>query len=427
MFHQGNLARRAATLGAALTLAVAGLLAGGPGADAAALSGPVTLSTPATLADAGAVPATAPLTYSCTLAGGTASLPAISVAAVLSAPAADTVGTAATVTLTTRAAPFTVPAGATVPAFTQVTGMGTAQSTGMTAASLPLSGQSAALAAGSAAQIPVVTVSGTATPSSAGTASVHAPPTLTLTPLGAAGLMFNCALITTTAVTVQITVTQAAATPTAFTAPTYTCTITSGAHSVNRRARIPIKLRDTGPSTVGSTDTVTLSSPGTALGGPFPAGTSTVGFSGALPVMGAQTDSVPLTGTMMDSGNGVFSMSGRLMLNAAGLDHILPPPRFTVTIHAAGVISVVVTCVLVTTMTATMPSSVAVQVTRAAGTAIVPFMAGATPSGAPNTGGGGSLHHASDLTGLAVGGAVVLAGLGIMLAGMRRRRRQSPA
>jgi hypothetical protein len=53
-------------------------------------------------------------------------------------------------------------------------------------------------------------------------------------------------------------------------------------------------------------------------------------------------------------------------------------------------------------------------------------MAGATPSGAPNTGGGGSLHHASDLTGLAVGGAVGLAGLGIMLAGMRRRRRQSP-
>jgi hypothetical protein len=385
-------------LGAAWTVAVPGLLAGGPGADAAALSGPVTLSTPAILADAGAVPATAPLTYSCTLAGGTASLPAISVAAVLSAPAADTVGTAATVTLTTRAALFTAPAGATVPAFTQVTGMGTAQSTGMTAASLPLSGQSAALAAGSAAQIPVVTVSGTATPSSAGTASVHAPPTLTLTPLGAAGLMFNCALITTTAVTVQITVTQAGLTPTAFTAPTYTCTITSGAHSVNRRARIPIKLRDTGPSTVGSTDTVTLSSPGTALGGPFPAGTSTVGFSGALPVMGAQTDSVPLTGTMTDSGNGVFSLSGRLMLNAAGLDHILPP-RFTVTIRAAGVISVGDVC-LVTTMTATMPSSVALQVTRAAARHR-PVLAG-PPQRAPSTGGGGSLHHASDLTGLAV-------------------------
>ncbi len=217
----------------------------------------------------------------------------------------------------------------------------------------------------------------------------------------------------------------AGGTPTAFTAPTYTCTITSGAHSVNRRARIPIKLRDTGPSTVGSTDTVTLSSPGTALGGPFPAGTSTVGFSGALPVMGAQTDSVPLTGTMMDSGNGVFSTSGRLMLNAAGLDHILPPPRFTVTIHAAGVISVVVTCVLVTAMTATMPASVAVQVTRAAGTAIVPFMAGATPEGAPDTGGGGSLHHAGDLAGLAAGGAVLLAGLVITVAGLRRRRQSA--
>ena len=421
MFHQGNHARRAATLGAALTLAVAGLLAGAPGASAAAHSGPVTL------ADAGAVPATAALTYACTLAGGTASVPAISVAAVLSAPATDTVGTAATVTLTTRAAPFTVPTGTTVPTFTQVTGMGTAQSTGMTAASVMLSGQSAALAAGSATQIPVVTVSGSATPSSAGTATVHAPPALTLTPLGAAGAMFTCALVTTTAVTVQITVTQAAVTPTAFTAPTYACTITSGAHSVNRKARIPIKLRDSGPSTVGATDTVTLSASGTALGGPFPAGTSTVGFSGALPVMGAQTDSVPLTGAMTDSGNGVFSMSGQLMLNAAGLDHILPPPRFTVTIHAAGVISVVVTCALVTAMTATMPSSVAVQVMSGTGVATVPFMAGATPSGAPATGGGGSLHRAGDLAGFAAGGALLLAGLGLTLMGLRRRRRQSPA
>jgi hypothetical protein len=208
-------------------------------------------------------------------------------------------------------------------------------------------------------------------------------------------------------------------TPTAFTAPPYTCTITSGARSVNRTERIPIKLRDAGPGTVGATDTVTLSSPGTALGGPFPAGTSAVGFSGALPVMGAQTDSVPLTGTMTDNGSGVFSLSGRLMLNAAGLDHILPPSRFTVTIHTASVISVVVTCVVVTTMTAAMPSAVAVRVARAAA---VPLMAGATPTGAPSTGGGGSLHHAGDLSGLAAGGVVLLAGLGITLAGMRRRR-----
>jgi hypothetical protein len=218
--------------------------------------------------------------------------------------------------------------------------------------------------------------------------------------------------------------TPAPGTPTAFTAPTYTCTITSGAHSANRTARIPIQLRDTGPGSVGSTDTVTLSSPSTALGGPFPAGTSTVNFSGALPVMGAQTDSVPLAGTMTDTGNGVFSLSGRLVLNAAGLDHILPPTRFTVTIHAASVVSVVVTCVLVTPMTATMPASVALQVGAAAGT--VPLMAGATPAGAPNTGGGGSLHHASDLAGLAAGGAVLLAGLVITVAGVRRRR-QSPA
>ena len=119
------------------------------------------------------------------------------------------------------------------------------------------------------------------------------------------------------------------------------------------------------------------------------------------------------------AGAGVFSLSGRLMLNAAGLDHILPPSRFTVTIHTASVIAVVVTCVVVTTMTATMPSAVAVQVAPAAA---VPLMAGATPTGAPNTGGGGSLHHAGDLSGLAAGGLVLLAGLGITLAGMRRRR-----
>jgi hypothetical protein len=219
--------------------------------------------------------------------------------------------------------------------------------------------------------------------------------------------------------------TQGAVTPTAFSAPAYTCTITSGAHSLNRTARIPIKLRDTGPGTVGSADTVTLSSPATALGGPFPAGTSAVGFSGALPVMGAQTDSVPLTGTMTDTGQGVFSVSGQLMLNAAGLDHILPPTRFTVTVHAAGVIAVVATCVLVTTMTATMLSSVAVRIAPA--NATVPLMSRATPAGAPGTGGGGSLHHAGDLAGLAAGAAVLLAGLGITVTGLRRRRGRSPA
>ncbi len=210
------------------------------------------------------------------------------------------------------------------------------------------------------------------------------------------------------------------ATPTAFTAPVYTCTTTSGTRSANRTARIPIRLQEAGPDTVGSTDTVTLSSPGAALGGPFPAGTSAVGFSGALPVMGAQADAVPLAGTMTDTGSGVFSLSGRLMLNAAGLDHILPPTRFTVTIHAAGVVSVLVTCVLVTTMTATMPSSVAVRVVP--GTATAALMAGATPAGAPGTGGGGSLHHAGDLAGLAAGGTLLLAGLAITVTGLRRRR-----
>ena len=111
-----------------------------------------------------------------------------------------------------------------------------------------------------------------------------ATPTLAALTLAVAGLLAGAPGASAAAVSGPGT--PAAGTPTAFTAPAYTCTVTSGAHSANRTARIPIQLRDTGPGTVGSTDTVTLSSPGAALGGPFPAGTSAVGFSGALPVMG---------------------------------------------------------------------------------------------------------------------------------------------
>jgi hypothetical protein len=58
------------------------------------------------------------------------------------------------------------------------------------------------------------------------------------------------------------------------------------------------------------------------------------------------------------------------------------------------------------------------------GAATVPLMAGATPAGAPGTGGGGSLHHAGDLAGLAAGGALLLAGLALTVTGLRRRRGQ---
>jgi hypothetical protein len=229
-----------------------------------------------------------------------------------------------------------------------------------------------------------------------------------------AGLAFNCAIAGPSAATVQITVTQ----PTATTGPLYACTITTGAHSVLQTDRIPMTLQSTGPDRVGSTDNVTLLAPGNSFGGPYPAGTSAISFSGALPVMGAQAGSVPLAGNMSAAANNFLAMSGPLPLNAAGMDHILPPARFTVTVHAQQV-SVVV-CVLQTTVTTTMTSSTTVTVTT--GTQAL-----GAPAGAPNTGGGGSLHHASRLPALAAGTAALLAGLGFTVAGVRRRQRHFPA
>jgi hypothetical protein len=431
--HQGTVIRRALWSGATLALAVLGLLAEATGAFAGTLSAPVTLT------EANASWATAPVSYSCSLTGSTASMPPVTVDAVLSTPATGTVGTATTVALTTR--PVQLPQATTpLPAFTQVTGAGTAQSTDMTVSGLALSGQSSASSqaspspspspsglttagglttassqsTGSTAQIPAITASGSAIPANAGTASVQAPTTLTLTPVGVAGLAFNCAIAGPSAAAVQITVTQPAATS----GPVYACIITTGAHSVPQMDRIPMTLSGAGPNRVGSTDTVTLAAPGNSVGGPYPAGTSAVSFSGALPVTGAQAGSVPLAGNMSSAGNGLMAMSGPLPLDAAGTDHILPPARFTVTVHAEQV-SVVV-CVLKTTVTTTMTASTTVNVT-------VGTQAPSTPAGAPNTGGGGSLHHASRLPALAAGTAALLSGVWFTVTGLRRRQRHFPA
>ena len=412
MCHQGTVIRRAVCSGATLAFTVVGLLAE-TGASAAVLSGPV--SQPS----ANPSSVTAPVTYSC-IQAGSASMPPVSVDAMLSAPRTGMAGATTTVTLTTNTVQIPSATSSTSPAFTQATAAGTAPSTGMSVSGLTLAGRSSAssVAGGSPLQIPAITASGSATLASAGTASIQAPSTLTLTPVGAASLALNCTIASTAAVAVQITVAQPP-TPAATSGPVYACTITADAHTVTRTAQIPITLKGAGPDRVGSTDTVTLSAPGNGLGGPYPAGTSAVSFSGALPVTGAQADNVTLAGTMSDAGNDILTMSGPLHLAAAGMDHILPPARFTVTIYAQHVVSIIVVCVLKTTVTTTMTSSTTVNVAVSTQTL-------GTPVGAPNTGGGGSLHHASDLPMVAVGIIALLAGLWITITDLRRRQRHSP-
>ena len=421
MYHQGNVIRRTVWAGNALVLAMAGLFAGMYGASAATVTGPVIP------ADASAPSATTPASYSCILSGSSTSTP-VTLAAVLSAPTAGTVGAVTPVTLTTRAMQLPAADTTQLPSLTRVTAAGAAQSTGLQAATVALSGQSS-MAAGMATQIPAVTITGQAVPATAGTASIQAPAALNVTLVGGTILAaFNCTRTSTTNIAVQITVT-APAVPAATTGPLYACAITVAGHTMRQADQIPMTLSSTGPNTVGSTDMITLSSPANGLGGAYPAGTSAVSFSGALPLVGAQSGSIPLSGPIADLASGVFTVRTPLPLQAAGLLHILPPSRFTVIVHVRHVVSVVAVCVLQTSVTATMTSSTMVNVTgtgTTTSTGTTPPL-GTAPMGAANTGGGGSLQHASVLPMLAAGIAVVLAGAGITIVGLRRRRRNFSA
>jgi hypothetical protein len=85
-----------------------------------------------------------------------------------------------------------------------------------------------------------------------------------------------------------------------------------------------------------------------------------------------------------------------------------------------------------------MPASTMVNVTGAAmpaatmpagtttGTGTTPTT-GTMPMGSANTGAGGSLHAANILPELAAGIAVLLAGAGLTIIGLRRRRRHTSA
>jgi hypothetical protein len=431
VYHQGNVIRRAVWAGSTLALAVAGLFAGTIGASAATLTGPVIPS------NANPSLASMPITYSCTLAGVATSTP-VTLTAVLAAPTSGTVGTAAAVTLTTRVMTLPTADSTQLPSLTRVTAAATAQSTGTSASTVPLTGQTT-MAAGMATQIPAITISGSAIPSATGTASIMAPAMLKVTLVAGTTLAaFNCTRTTTTAIAVQVMVT-AATVATATTGPMYACTVTVAGRTMRQMDRIPMTLSTSGPNMVGRTDMVTLSSPANGLGGSYPAGTSAISFSGALPLAGAQTGSIPLTGQMANIGsNGMFSVQASLPLMAAGLLHIMPPSRFTVIVHVQQTVAVVAVCVLQTTVTPTMTAATMVNVANSAmpaatmpagtttGTGTTPPL-GTAPMGSANTGGGGSLQHANILPELAAGIVVLLAGAGLTVIGVRRRRRHTSA
>ena len=439
MYHQGTVRGSAVRAASLLALAGAGLfgLAATAGAAGTAAGAAGTAAGAAgTAAGAAGTTGAIPVGYSCSLAAYGQDLAPLNIPAALSA---ESTGLTVTVKLVTQ--PVQVPA-ATASALPQLSYLdiaGTASANGMSGSAVNLSGQSGYLgtATGGMTQLPAMTASGSATQTGPGLAAVEVPPTLTLTPVGSASAGSASAgsasagsasagsaspaqqapLTCTTSSATTVQVTAAAGTATGAPGQTYTCTVTVGS-STTTASRVPMSLTATGPATVGMPDMVTLSAPASTLGSAFPVTASPMSVSGVASLGGTYAGSVPMTG-LADTGNGMFRLTGPWMPTKAGMASIFAPHTFAARLREQTAVTVAVTCTAATATTTT--TQVMVQAAAStAGTATA--SAPAAAPGAPNTGGGGSLHPGSDLPLAAAGAAAVLAGLAITLYTLRRRR-----
>ena len=416
MYHQGTV--RGSTVRAASLLALAGVGLFGLAATAGATG------------TAQAVP----VGYSCSLAAYGQGLAPLAIPASLSA---QSTGLTVTVKLVTQ--PVQVPAAtaAALSGFGALDIAGTASANGMSGTAVNLSGRSGYL--GTTTELPAMTATGSATQTGSGSAAVEVPQTLTLTPVASAppasaappasvaprrgppprwprhAQRAPLTCTTSSATTVQVSV--AANPATGAPGQAYTCTVTVGT-STTTASRVPMQLTATGPATVGRQDMVMLSAPASALGSAFPVSASPMSASGVADLGGTYPGSVPMTG-LADQGNGMFRLTGPWMPTQAGMTQIFAPHRFAARLREQTAVAVTVACTAVTPTTTT--TQVMVQAAASTAGTATPSAPAAAP-GAPNTGGGGSLHPGSDLPLAAGGAAAVLAGLGITLYTLRRRR-----
>jgi hypothetical protein len=297
---------------------------------------------------------------------------------------------------------------------------------------------SAAPASTPPSAIPSVTATATVTFLSTGTAYIADPARLVITPSkgGTAMTPITCGMVSTVPSGYPVTVT-APVTPTPPPGPTlpgpvYNCFIgipglPTGPAPIT--APLPMMISAAGSRTTGSTDTVTLSSRTSGLGGPYPQGTTALSFSGSLPVTGVQHGSVVLRRYTKSITSSTFRVSGPLYLTNPGTDHILFPNQFTFTIFGpknpmnGKPLSLVLACrSKASTVALTLKVTGKPAGTGGTGGAGGTAASGAVPAGAPNTGGGP--RPGSDLP-LAVGGAaLVLVGGGFVVVAARRRRGQ---
>jgi hypothetical protein len=209
----------------------------------------------------------------------------------------------------------------------------------------------------------------------------------------------------------------------------YSCTVTVGA--TTSTAQVPMRLTTVGSGIVGSQHAVTLSAPVSALGTSFPDAATPTSVTGSAALGGQDAGSIPMTG-LSDSGNGTFAMTGHWMPRTAGMARVYAPHEFGASLSETTSTTVTVAChattatttstqVMVQVAASASASSTAVASPAVTASASAASSTGAMP-GAPNTGGGGSLHAPDELP-LAAGGAgAVLAGLAFTGYAVRRRR-----
>jgi hypothetical protein len=365
----------------------------------------------------------APVSYTCPMTGFGANLAPLNLAATISVPAQATAGTTVTVKLVTNS--MTVPSATAtaLPAITNLGITGNAAFSGAWQSNANLSGDTAlTAAAGALTQIPAVTVTATVTPSGTGQAVLAAPTTITINLTGAGQMApITCAQSNPVSVPLSLLAAGSAGTGTGATATgaaqAYTCTITttSGTPTSMNTA---MNLGFSGPNAMGSFDKVWLAG---ALGSQM-AGVTPMSASASLGFSGMSTGNIPLSAS---ASGGNLMLAGKWMPQHQGMFRLTAPHRFQVQMRQATTTMVTVVCTATTaTTTNTMVNVAANGMSSAAAQGVAAGEGiGSPAAGAPNTGGGGSLHSATDMALVAGGGAALLAGIGIVLFAIRRRGR----
>ncbi len=276
-----------------------------------------------------------------------------------------------------------------------------------------------------AATIPAITAKATLLPIRAGTADISTTSSITLTPIGSSGQPVTSAPIEcngpASTLNIPVLIKNPPLPRMKHTGPPYMCVL-SGPSASPVKTWFPMRVTTTGPAETSTSEQValTVSPPQfvvnrtAAESGAGPSKRPVIELSAALPVTGAQTGVVQVSG--QNGPNAVrLSAAGSVALTAAGQDTILLPSHFRVSVRAHHQVLPLLSCTL---------TGGHDQAGTTLAVAAGPADSAGTPSGAPNTGGGtgrpGGVNRA-----LALSGAItLLGGVGVTMAAFARRRRQ---